>query len=238
MRIIFLSLPIFGILSAISFAVFDAVRPQPEPSITQPLDSLIPRDLPGWTVKDLPLAETEELRGRVEEILDFDDYVSRVYTRGSTQLILYIAYWKPSSAPIKQAHEHTPDICWVLNGWEPKVREHGIDLDQVFAADAHPAEFRIFEKNNTEQSVVFWHVVGDQIYTNERSGVGLAEGNHVVSGNFLKTLTEFGLNQKREQFFVRISSNRDVRTVLREGSTEPLLEHLAQTARVTPSSGI
>ena len=43
MRIIFLSLPILGIFSAIGFAIFDAVRPQPEPSITQPLDSLIPQ---------------------------------------------------------------------------------------------------------------------------------------------------------------------------------------------------
>ncbi|NRA27652.1 MAG: exosortase-associated EpsI family protein [Opitutales bacterium] len=230
MRIIFLSLPILGILSAISFAIFDAVRPQPEPSITQPLDSLIPRDLPGWTVKDLPLAETEELRGRVEEMLDFDDYVSRIYTRGSTQLILYIAYWKPGSAPIKQAHEHTPDICWVLNGWEPKVREHGIDLDLVFATDAHPAEFRIFEKNNTEQSVVFWHVVGNDIYTNERNDARAV----TPSLNFLKTIQQFGLNQKREQFFVRVSSNRDVRIVLNEPSTAPLREHLAEIARVTP----
>ncbi|MEM7673874.1 MAG: exosortase-associated EpsI family protein, partial [Verrucomicrobiota bacterium] len=194
MRIVFLSIPILGLLFAIGMQIFDAIRPQPEPSINRPLAELINPEMPGWTAKDLPLAETEEMIARVDEILDFDDYVSRIYTRGNTQLILYVAYWKPGSAPIKQAHEHTPDVCWVANGWTPTRREHQIDLDRAFATNAHPAEYRVFKKQGQEQSVVFWHVVGDRTYSNQRSGRGLANDQYSVSGNFLKTLTEFGIN--------------------------------------------
>ncbi|NRA25621.1 MAG: exosortase-associated EpsI family protein, partial [Opitutales bacterium] len=198
------------------FAVFAAVRPQPEPSITQPLDSLIPRDLPGWTVKDLPLAETEELRGRVEEILDFDDYVSRVYTRGSTQLILYIAYWKPASTTMVNVQKHTPDSCWVLNGWEKTEAEEPINIGEVMAR--HPSQYRIFEKNGQEQSVVFWHVIGDRGFIQpEDKGFGYLTWHY---------LTEFGTSQKAEQFFVRISSNREIRNVLKDPSTYPLLSIL------------
>ncbi|MGB0369894.1 MAG: exosortase-associated EpsI family protein [Opitutales bacterium] len=228
MRLFLLSIPLLGLLFAIGMQVFDAVRPQPAPSITQPLAELINPEMPGWKAEDLPLAETEEMLARVDEILDFDDYVSRIYTRGNTQLILYVAYWKPGSAPIKQAHEHTPDICWVGNGWTSIKREHQIDLDKVFVADAHPAEFRVFEKQGQTQSVTFWHIVGDQIYANEQSRYGQ------ISGNFLKTLTQFGINQKREQFFVRISSNRDIRDLLKDPSTLPLLQDLAKKAKITP----
>ena len=207
--------------------IFDAVRPQPEPTINQPLAELINPRMPGWTVEDLPLAQTEEGIARVGEILDFDDYVSRIYTRGDTQIILYVAYWKPGSTSVKQAHEHTPDICWVANGWTPTKREHQIDLDKVFLADAHPAEYRVFKKQGQEQSVVFWHIVGDQIYFNESSGTD------AITGNFLKTLTQFGINQKREQFFVRISSNKNIRKILKGDSTHSLLADLSRTTKIS-----
>ena len=235
MRIVFLSIPILGLLFAIGMQIFDAIRPQPEPSINRPLAELINPEMPGWIAKDLPLAETEEMIARVDEILDFDDYVSRIYTRGNTQLILYVAYWKPGSAPIKQAHEHTPDICWVMNGWGVRKRVHQLDLDKVFVQIAHPAEYRVFEKNGHVQSVVFWHVVGNEIYFNERSSQGIVQDTTLktaFSFNLFKTLKQFGLNQKREQFFVRLSSNHSIIDILEDDAMISLTNTLSEVARI------
>ncbi|MGJ3243023.1 MAG: exosortase-associated EpsI family protein [Opitutales bacterium] len=213
---------ILGALTLVSIAgVFGvvALQPTPEPRLERPLAELLPSAVPGWTVTDVPLAETEEGLARVDELLSFNDHVARVYKRGDTELMVYVAYWHPGAVPVKQVHEHTPDICWVGNGWERQATEHTVPVPAL--PTGLPAEFRSYTKRNQPTDVVFWHVVGDTTYHNPLVGKAL------TSFNFLRTLEQYGLNQRREQLFVRISSGKDPRAVLAEHpSLAPVREAL------------
>lgn len=217
----------FFLLLAVLLQAVIPNLPQPPPRVTQPLDALIPRELPGWTCTDVPLAETEELRARVGEILSFDDHISRLYRRGDTEILLYVAYWKPGQVPVKQVHEHTPDICWVRNGWQPLIRAHHVQVSSALL----PCEERTFSQKGQLAYVRFWHIVGQDVYSNPDSAYGQ------ISLNFLKSLTQFGLNQRQEQLFVRISSNQPLPTIATGQAEDPLapLLHLLAAAALPPS---
>jgi hypothetical protein len=63
-----------------------------------------------------------------------------------------------------------------------------------------PGQFRIFELRNEVQHVLFWHVNGDEILN---YGTGYSAPWYAMFTDLLK----HGLSQRREQWFVRISSN-------------------------------
>ncbi len=219
--------PILIVVGAI-FLVAVAIQAYPlfvTSEITKPdsLDNLISRDLPGWSVEDLPLAETEELRNVVESRLRFDDAISRIYQQGNTQVILYVAYWSPGKEPIRLVQNHTPDRCWVSNGWICLDEEYAVSKTLPTSGTAlKPAEWRIFEhgNNNTVQHVLFWHIAGDDVVIYRRQEV-------MDRTAALKDIFRFGLNQRREQFFVRLSSNMPIEQIWDDPGVQQIIRDLA-----------
>ena len=61
------------------------------------VDSLIPNVefMREWTVIRRPVAETEELKKSISELLNFDDGVLMDFSRGESRVSLYVAYWTP-----------------------------------------------------------------------------------------------------------------------------------------------
>lgn len=173
-----------------------------EPSVPHsPLRQTLPLELPGWTSRDLPLAETEETRNAVESILQFDDYFSRSYRSGSTEITLYVAYWRPDRMPPRLVGRHTPDRCWILNGWNCESRNRGVLLAGTHGL-LKPAETGTYAfKKQARLHVAFWHLVGSEVYA-----YGPEQSDMVVFAP-LKDLRTFGLNQRKEQYFIRLASN-------------------------------
>lgn len=164
------------------------------------LEELVAKHVPGWTVEDLPLGQTEEVVNAVESQLRFDDVISRIYRSGETQVGVYIAYWKPGKMPVRLVGVHTPDTCWVQNGWTCTTRRSNVEK-QVRGADLKPAEYGIYEIDQHLQHVLFWHIVGSRIHTYEQMGM------HSLTAAW-QDIFRYGLNQRQEQFFIRVSSNR------------------------------
>jgi len=164
------------------------------------LEDLISTHLPGWMVEDLPLGQTEEVLNAVEGRLRFDDVISRIYTNGNNQVGVYIAYWAPGKMPVRLVGVHTPDTCWIQNGWNCTERVSNSPRD-VVGQTLKPAEFGIYETKLHRQHVLFWHIVGSRIHTYEQQGM------HSLTAAF-QDIRQYGLNQRQEQFFIRISSNR------------------------------
>lgn len=71
----------------------------------------------GWKVDFQPIADTPEMKAKVDELLNYDDAVFTVYTKGSERLSVYIAYWAPGKMSHRLVAGHTPDVCWVGAGW-------------------------------------------------------------------------------------------------------------------------
>ncbi len=185
---------------------------------TDDLDNLISRDLPGWSSQELPLGETEEVRNTVERRLNFDDYFSRVYRSGETQVGVYIAYWEPGKTAVRMVGAHTPDTCWVQNGWVCTDRESNVQKE-VGNTDLKPGEFGIYEIRDNVQHVLFWHLVGDRVYGYEQ------EDSHNRFAT-LHDMINFGLNQRQEQYFIRISSNRPFSEIWDDAGFQQLMQDI------------
>jgi len=177
-----------------STARLPAPRPLPD------LDRLVPRAVQGWTTRDLPLAETEETKNAVASILQFDGHVSRAYTRAGITVTVYVAYWRPGKVPPRSVGVHTPDTCWIQNGWQCTRRERAVVLQAADGVFLKPAESGTYSTGGSNQHVYFWHLVGGQPYAYHQEGL-----HSLVSP--LQDLLTFGLNQRREQLFVRVAAN-------------------------------
>jgi len=76
-------------------------------------NELLPRanKLPGWSAAQRPVADTEEMKRAVAELLNHDAGGFVTYTNGDLQISIYAAYWKPGKMSPRLVAGHTPDVC-------------------------------------------------------------------------------------------------------------------------------
>ncbi|MDR2863758.1 MAG: EpsI family protein [Puniceicoccales bacterium] len=202
------------------------------PSITQPIAQLLPTEIPGWTSRELSLAGTETMSEIASQILRFDQYIYRQYQKGPTHVEVYVAYWGPGKITTTDAGVHNPDSCWVSAGWTRDEREHGKEIS-LGTKKMKPLEYGIYSKKEQQefyrQPVIFWHLVGGEVNRYEDQKQGWRSG---VLGRLdrvplvIADLKKYGLNQRREQMFIRITANRSFDALLQDPDFIRLLEAL------------
>lgn len=212
---------------AASLAVLPAFFSNRTRIITEPLDQVVPAAVDGWTVKTLPVADSPEMRSAVVKILRYDDVIYRAYRRGATEVQIYAAYWKPGSVPYGQAGVHTPDTCWVSDGWTMHDR---VD-DTARACGGNwlkPGEWRRFTFQGQTLYVVFWHLVGGRVHTYDQYGWRNGPLGYLQRlPHLFKDIRQFGFNLDEEQIFVRVSANRPFDLLLGDPNFAELMRHLA-----------
>ncbi len=179
------------------------LRPPPPRTFHGSVKDLLPKieDMPGWTVEYLPIADTPEMQAKVNEELNYDDAVFAVYTRGLERVSIYIAYWTPGKMPHRLVAGHTPDVCWVGGGWKTEAAESGVRWTVDDGRELLPCESREMTLNGNREHVLFWHIAnGESISYGTR---GLAPWYAFITDLFSRNL-----NQRPEQYFVRLSSPR------------------------------
>ncbi|WOO42345.1 exosortase C-terminal domain/associated protein EpsI [Rubellicoccus peritrichatus] len=202
---------------------------QPERRETVELAKAVPAAYDGWEIADHPLAESEEMQDRVSDILNFTDAIFRSYKQGDTDISVYIAYWEPRKMPVRLVQAHTPDICWVRNGWTVTDSEYSVSLE-CNGVPLMPAEFRVMTKDPALQYVYYWHVIGNEIYVNRIVGTW-------DRLDPLKSLFRLGLNQQREQFFIRVASNKPFDEIWDLPIMQDIMTDLADLTLVAPTQG-
>lgn len=190
------------LIAALGLRGYFVLIPPPESTLDEQLDDIFPQEITGWKVRDLSISNSPESTARVSEFLNFDDSLFRIYQKGHISVSLYIAYWTPGKASYRWAGAHTPDTCWVLNGWTRLDRQYGIPFVSG-STEFQPAEFGVFKNGETEQNVYFWHLVGGSVFGYKQ------KGSPNIFGALIDIKTH-GLNLRKEQFFIRISSNRTI----------------------------
>ena len=200
------------LLTAVGLVTYAALRPLPPPTLNQPLASIVPDQIPGWTVKDQPIADTEEMKKAVGELLNYDDAVYRTYTQGQTTISVYVAYWKAGKMSPRLIAGHTPDVCWVGNGWKCTARDfaYPVSYEQTAPSSKLPAQSSsiqlklaqagTYEISGNVQHVLFWHLHHGEL-------VSYNTGKQPPWYAPLTDLWRGGFNQRGEQFFIRIASN-------------------------------
>jgi len=218
-----------ALLGGLSLRVYFALVPPPEPTLDDLLSNIVPEELSGWKIIDQDMAESPESSERISDFLNFDDALFRIFGKGDTFVGLYIAYWLPGKASYRWAGAHTPDTCWVQNGWTRLDRKYCIPF-QNEETPFQPAEFGIYEKDGSTQNVYFWHLVGGEAFGYEQ------EGGHNIFAALLD-IKKHGLNLRDEQFFIRLSSNKKIEELKKIGGFNKILDSLNEIGLAKVSHG-
>lgn len=200
-------------------------------AFTGRLEDAIPRSLAGWQVQDIPLAESEAGALNVQGILNYDQAAQRLFVKGDVQVIVYVAYWEPGKISLVDAGSHNPDSCWVNSGCERLNRANSVP-GKVGRRDLRPYEWGEYRSpGGVTIQAMFWHLVDGEPNRYEDQQVGWREG---VAGRIersklvIKDIRQRGLNQRAEQMFVRLSSNKKPEELLADPDARWLLEQLGK----------
>lgn len=195
-RSVFVFLPLALLAGAIALLCYGATH-LPAPKFDGDVRKLLPPAPSGWKLTEKPIAESPEMKEAVGELLNFDDGVLVDYIGPSNErLSVYIAYWTPGRMSHRLIATHTPDVCWVGGGWRKTTEQ-----DTSSALPHLPTgEARTFEIAGTTEYVWYWHLVGEE---SKRYGTGFAPPWYAA----ITDMFEKGLNQREEQFFIRLSSS-------------------------------
>ena len=200
------------ILCAIGLIVVGA-RQTPERRFLGELKDLLPPPPSGWTMKEKAIAETPEMQKAVGEILNFDDGIFVDYLGpGGERLSVYLAYWAPGRMSHRLVATHTPDVCWVAGGWyKQQAGDTSAELPDIPVGEA-----RIFTAQGSPEHVWFWHLVGRE---SKRYGTGKSPPWHAAITDILRK----GLNQREEQLFIRLSSDRPLQPFIGQAPLRDIL---------------
>lgn len=217
MRKFILAFALLVVAALIGVIFYVRVFTRAAPQFTATLESVVPARIDGWTVEDVPLAETEGMRQYVGKMLKFDQYVSRTYRKGDLNIVFYAAYWEPNGKTPFDAGGHNPDSCWVNFGWTREAREYSNAGRTVGERELVPFEYGVYSKDGERQPVIFWHLVNGRPFIYETQKLGWREGLEGAIERASVRMEDFrrlGLNQRREQMFIRISfPNQDFEKV-------------------------
>jgi hypothetical protein len=188
------------------------------------LNDHIPQAAAGWSVADVPLGPNEFLVNQVERILNYDEFVFRQFSRGRDSFSVYVAYWGPGKMPTRLVASHTPDRCWTENGWrclDMRFKESEI----APGVQLQPADWRLFEPpgGGPAQYVLFWHLVEGKAYD---YGERFNAVPHPVK--WWKDAVQQALFGSREQYFIRITSDRPFELIRDDPAFIELLEGLGR----------
>jgi hypothetical protein len=221
------------IAAGVLFAGVAAVigqRETPAGVSIDPFTELLPRanELPGWSASQRPVADTEEMKRAVAELLNYDGGGFVTYTNGDLQISIYAAYWKLGKMSPRLVATHTPDGCWIGNGWV--CQSAGIADLKVSNQQRLRVKTRVFAAPvGVPQHMMFCHVVG---------GLPRDYGQFGAPAwyAFLSELRWGGLNLREEQLFFRISSNHPLETFSDAAPVRLFLSRLGPFLRTTQPS--
>lgn len=186
------------------------------------------KQIAGWEGQDLPLGDTE-VKNATTKLLNYDDYLYRVYRRGGSEVFVYAMYWKQGSISVREIAGHTPDGCWIANGAQigaPKATR-GLAVGGRATAPAEVREFRFPGGQRVE--VAWWHLWGDNLIDRRFDQKSLSP-----------TLRELWVwlgkrhGAQRDQLLVRIHTTEDLATVMKSPPVRSFLDQFPIIFSATP----
>lgn len=200
-----LSFVLVAAAATAAFFALNTVTPVQPSGPSPELLSILPSSVPGWQVR------TRTDLSVFSGTLRTNDMAERTYVRSSgddqTQVTLYLAHWRPGQASVGLVGSHTPDACWPGSGWVAASVADPLASLAVGGRALPPAQHRLFTNGGYPQHVWFW-----QLYGGHPVDVG---NTHSVRA-LVAIALHYGFRQGAEQYFVRLSANRDWGEISRE----------------------
>ena len=190
------------------------------------LSEALPREAGGWVRRDIPIGASSASAASVQGILNFSQAVQAEYSKGSKRILIYVAYWEPGKVSVVDAGSHNPDSCWVNNGCVRTARQFAV-AGQIGGRAMIPYEYgQYLVPQAGQQNVSFWHLVNGEPNRYEAQAAGWRDG---LIGRLerlpllWKDIRLYGINQKNEQMFIRISSSMSITEMLNDAEVSGLI---------------
>jgi len=213
-----------GIVLAAAVAVQFRSGPAEAPAALVDLHAALAAEPEGWTVRDLPIGETEMLQEAAAKTLRYDSYFYRSYRKGGVEFTVYVAYWSPGKHPPQMITQHVPDRCWTLNGMTCEEMRFDVPVT-IGGAALWPAQWRKFKTPGGQITyTMFWHLVGGRPYDFGHRFYDMPD-----PVTFWQEAARFYFGGKTDQYFLRITSNVPPEQVW---SSPALQQALAGVARL------
>jgi hypothetical protein len=224
--LIFGGLMLAGLFALVLLAEFAPARPR---GFSGALSRALP-EVAGWSRREIPIAGSSAAMASAQGILNYSQALQVLYTRGGTQILVYVAYWEPGKVSVVDAGSHNPDSCWVNNGCVRTERLYAVP-GRIGERELLPYEMgQYIVPQGGRQNVAFWHLVNGEPnrYEDQEAGwrnglIGRLERLPLV----WKDIRAYGFNQKNEQMFIRISSGARVEELMADPANRMLFEALA-----------
>ena len=198
--------------------------------VETPIDSLIPKTIGSMTSRERPLGNTEEVAHAAESLLNVNEWVNREYSLpDGKKFQLYISHWLPNKEDVVKASTHTPDRCWVKNGWKNDDSKKRFDdvLEGAGGKRTFPAHYReyLFDTPSAKirRKVWFWFLVDGKPY------------NYNSTDNFVANPASYAFNAFRdalvgspEQYFIRIDSDGRLEDFAQNEDFKALIDKLGE----------
>lgn len=196
---------------------------QRQPEAMPPLVNRLPSALPGWRVRDLPVADSPEVRRATEATLRYDDVLFREYRKGDQLLQVYVSLWQPGKIDAREVAIHNPDNCWTANGFT-LLEAASKPVERLADVRVAPGQFRQFKSPAGSLEVEYWLMVdGKPFGIVDQATYTKALATRVTA--FFRTVW-FGLvsgGHRKPIYFVRISGPRQLEHLLAEPELRPLV---------------
>lgn len=127
---------------------------QEDTPLRGPLEA-IPRDLAGYSARDLEVSKDEQ------RIAGMDTYLMRAYVRDSTYFTLYVGYYEAQG---QGKSIHSPKNCLPGAGWEPV--ENGTSVVSVGNQSLTVNRY-VLEKEGRRSIVYYWYQGRGRVSWNE-----------------------------------------------------------------------
>ena len=216
-----------GLFALVMFSEFASPRPR---GFTADLAQALP-EVSGWQRREIPIAGSSAAMASAQGILNYSQAKQVLYVRGGVQLLVYVAYWEPGKVSVVDAGSHNPDSCWVNNGCVRTERRFAVP-GRVGERDLLPYEFgQYIIPNGGKQNVAFWHLVNGEPNRYEEQQAGWRNG---LIGRLerlplaWKDIRAYGINQKNEQMFIRISSGQRIEEIMADPANVGLWNALSK----------
>lgn len=211
-----------GLVALVITVEFFSTTPR---RFTSKLDDALPPSIAGWVRSEIPLTKSSAELANVRGILNFNQAIQVLYTKGNQQILVFVAYWEPGQVSVADAGTHNPDSCWVNSGCTRTERAYGVE-SAVGGRTLKPYEYgQYVMPRGGKQNVIFWHLVNAEPNRYQEQKIGWRDG---LVGRIermplvLKDFQKYGLNQKSEQMFIRVSSFYPIKDLLKDPANEPL----------------
>ncbi len=181
----------------------------PEGRPTGHIAEIVPAKPGVWESEDMPLGSTEEVKRSAEKILATSEFLNRRYSdKSGREFNVYIAYWEPGKVTPRHAVNHTPDSCWVRNGWKRIDNSSRSDCMPgkqrvpLFPAFYREYTYEVSAGKTVKRNVVFWCVIGDETFNFSEGGSAFF--NPV---EWFKSILKYSVTGMKDIYFIRVDSS-------------------------------